>query len=87
MCCLIGYVFFVLKLIDLTSSLLMTEVYLMQPGDWIVKQIASHIMVTHLDPHTEQQLFSGHSEDFINIFQICFVLKQLLSSCIFFKSD
>ena len=60
---------------NLTSSLLMTKVYLLQPGDWSIKEKASHIMVTHLDPHSEHKLFSGHSEDFINYFQICFVLK------------
>ena len=30
--------------------------------------MAYHNMVTHLDHHTEHQLFSGHTEDFIKKF-------------------
>ena len=60
---------------NFTTFLLMTKVNLLQSGLWTIKVMASHNMVTHLDPHSEHKLFSGHSEDFINYFQICFVLK------------
>ena len=53
---------------NLITSLLMTKVNLLQLGALILKERISHTMATHLDPHTEHQLFSGHTEDFINIF-------------------
>ena len=46
--------------------LMMTQVDLQ--AVWIVKYEEFNHMVTHLDPHAEHRLFSGHSEDFINKF-------------------